>query len=51
VYNIVPTPGQVKIALYPALGVAMLVTIAIFLVYIPRYVDDVLAFTLSACGL
>jgi hypothetical protein len=38
VYDIVPTPKQVKTALYPALGVAIFVMITLFLVYIPRCV-------------
>jgi hypothetical protein len=51
VYDIVPTSQQVKIALYPAITVAMFVMIFIFLVYIPRYVLGMLAFVMSAYSL
>lgn len=36
VFDFVPTSQQVRIALYPALAVAMLVMLVIFLIYIPR---------------
>jgi hypothetical protein len=51
VYEIVPTPNQVKIALYPALGIVMFVMITLFLVYIPRYVFDVLELTMVSMWL
>jgi uncharacterized membrane protein len=38
VYDIVPTPKQVRTALYPALGVGIFVMITLYLVYIPRCV-------------
>jgi hypothetical protein len=50
VYDIVPTPKQVQTALYPALGAGIFVMITLFLVYIPRFVFNVLWLFLSTCG-
>jgi len=36
IYAVVPTPKQVKLALYPALGLAFVDMIAVLLVYMPR---------------
>jgi hypothetical protein len=46
VYDIVPTAGQVRLALYPALAVAMFVMLTICFIYMARY--DYLAVFIAA---
>lgn len=36
VYDVVPTSGQVRGALYPALGMADVVMVLLFVLYLPR---------------